>query len=73
MIVLACGCISFGEAKICHMGTSKAVAIFSNVVVVNDSADTICLTAERLTFILSANSCCVILFSFNSSLILILL
>ena len=31
MIVLACGCISFGEAKSSHIGTSRAEAIFSKV------------------------------------------
>lgn len=50
-------CTSLGDTKSCHIGTFKADAIFSNVDVVKEPAETICLTADKLTFILSANIC----------------
>lgn len=35
-------CTSLGDTKSCHIGTFKADAIFSNVDVVKEPAETIC-------------------------------
>ena len=40
-------CTSLGDTKSCHIGTFKADAIFSNVDVVKEPAETICLTADN--------------------------